>query len=143
MLYTERDGDIFLRLDPGEEIIDALKLCSRRHNIQAASINSGVGMADGIEFGFYCIPKGGYEKTRVMGIRDISSIEGNITWLDNSPYPHVHMTINDANHRTMSGHVMSATCHITMELVLHRLDALEITRKTVEGKPASTVETRS
>jgi uncharacterized protein len=135
----EEHGCIFLRLEPGEMIISSLKDVARRRNLRVGAIISGVGMLNGIELGFFNSENEDYDRFRMTGIFDLSSIQGNITWRDGEPVPHVHMTFNDADMKTFSGHVMEAETHITMEVFIQRLDDLRLRRVKVPNIPATRI----
>jgi predicted DNA-binding protein with PD1-like motif len=137
MFVHEHENKIFIRLDPGERIIEALIQVAKERHIETASIDSGVGMVSGVEFGFFCVPKDDYDKWLCEGIHDLSSIQGNITMFNGAPRPHVHMVINDQKYGTLSGHVIEATCHITMEIFLSRLGGLKIGRVKEPPRPAT------
>lgn len=131
--------NVFVRLEPGESIVESLKTVARELDIRAASITSGVGMVSLVEFGFFCIPKDNYDRQTFDGIYDLSSIQGNITWLGDQPAPHVHMTVNTPEYETLSGHVIEARCHITMEIFMQRLDDLSLSRVKLVEHPATRI----
>lgn len=139
MEFSSKEAFVFLRLDPGEELVACLRSLASELSIETASIVSGVGMLNGACLGFFSATKNEYDERVFDGIYDLSSVHGNITLMNGKPHPHVHVTFNDSNHVTYSGHVMQATCHITMELWLLRLEILELQRQAVEGQPSSRI----
>lgn len=132
-------ANVFVRLEPGEQIIECLKTVARELDVRVAAIISGVGMISHVEFGFFCVQKDNYDRRTFDGICDLSSIQGNITWLGDQPVPHVHMTVNRPDYDTLSGHVIEATCHITMEIFLQRMDELSLSRVKHENLPATRI----
>lgn len=135
----DTDDYVFLRLEPGELIIASLKETARQKEIRVAAITSGVGMLSTVEFGFFCTARDDYDIYRIEEILDLSSIQGNITWLEHEPIPHVHMTMNDRSYRTYSGHIIEAWCHITMELFIRRLDGMKLRRVKLPDVPATRI----
>lgn len=139
MEVTELNDCLFVRLEPEEAIIQQLKEVARIRSVRTGAITSGVGMLKNIELGFFQIKSDSYERHRMSGIFDLSSIQGNITWNGDQPVPHVHMTFNDAKMRTFSGHVIEGHCHITMEIFVQRLDSMNLHRIKVPGVPATRI----
>ena len=113
-----RGSEIFVRLDPGEKLVESLARFAAKQAIATAAIVSGVGMLSRAELGFFDVEMDDYRRTVYEGIFDLSVILGNIVWRGGEPVPHVHAVFNDPSHATYSGHVMEATCHITMEIFL-------------------------
>jgi predicted DNA-binding protein with PD1-like motif len=130
---------VFVRLEPGEAVIAALRDVARKRGVRVGIITSGVGMLSAVEFGFFCTVKDDYNIRKLDGILDISSIEGNITWSGEEPVPHVHMTMNDQEQRTYSGHIIEAWCHITMEIFIRKVTTLELQRTKIAGVPATRI----
>lgn len=133
------NNQFFIQLDAGEQLVASLKIIAEQHSIRVAAITCGVGMINGVEMGFFCIPKDDYDRTVINGIHDVSSITGNITWMNDKPIPHVHMTFNNSEYQTFSGHIIEATCHITMEIFVDVINELSIDRKKFSGRPATQI----
>jgi predicted DNA-binding protein with PD1-like motif len=131
---------VFVRLETGEEIVTSLKEVARLKNIRAAAITSGVGMVSAVRLGFFCVPKDDYDNIHEIDkILDLSSIQGNITWLGDEPVPHIHMTMNDPVYNTYSGHIIEAICHITMEIFIRKLTGMTLNRVKLSGQPATRI----
>jgi predicted DNA-binding protein with PD1-like motif len=139
MEFSSEGAFVFLRVDAGEELVACLRSLASELSIETATIVSGVGMLNGARLGFFSATQDKYDETAFDGIYDLSSVHGNITRMNGKPHPHVHVTFNDSQHVTYSGHVMQATCHLTMELWLLRLDFLKLQRQAVEGRPSSRI----
>lgn len=138
MDWRADDSDVFLRVDPEEYLIDSLRKLCEALNIRAARITSGVGMLMSVELGFFDTEKDDYQIKHFDGIFDVNSILGNIVRRDDLPVPHVHIIFNDTSHRTYSGHVIEAQCHITMEVFLS-VTSLPIRRVKQPGRPATQI----
>jgi predicted DNA-binding protein with PD1-like motif len=138
MEWKSAGSDIFLRIDPGERLVGSLCKIAQHTRFRAAAITSGVGMIDGIEMGFFDPRLDDYGRTQLSGIYDLSSIQGNIVLRDGSYVPHVHAVFNDDAFTTFSGHLIEATCHITMEVFLSTTE-LALTRVKLVGCPATRI----
>ncbi len=131
----------FLRLDPGEELIACLKSFGSSNEVTFASITSGVGMVSEAEMGFFCVPKDDYDRFHLTdGDYDLSVLSGNISVLNGQCWPHVHMVVNKIGGTTYSGHVLSAICHITMEIFVTNHSESPVVRCKSKGLPASRLD---
>ncbi len=137
MEYHAFDDQFFLRLDPGEEIIESLAVFAATQDRDMFAITSGVGMVDGLRLGFFCVPKNDYDVTDIEGVLDLNAVSGNVARRDGAWAPHVHMVLNRPNFGALGGHVISARTHITMELWLTAPATTGITRQTAPGRTAS------
>lgn len=137
MEHLTSHNHIFLRLDPGEELITSLAALAADLNHDFFAITSGVGMVTGLKFGFFCDTNNDYDITEIPGILDLNNITGNIARKAGIWTPHVHLIVNRPDFTTLSGHLIRAVTHITMELTLHAPIAPNLTRRTAPGRPAS------
>jgi len=138
MEWIAQGAEIFVRLDPGEGIVESLKNVAGHAGFSAAAITSGVGMLNGAELGFFDVAIDDYRHTTIEGIYDLSSVLGNITRRDGIYVPHVHVVFNDPAHVTYSGHVIEAKCHITVEIFLS-LTVSALQRVKIPGCPATRI----
>lgn len=137
MEYYRNDNFAFMRLEPGEGLVESLIAFAKSENVDFATITSGVGMIDGLHMGFFCVNNNDYDTYRIAGVYDLSSISGNITLFEGEPRPHVHIVANKPNYETVSGHLMEAKAHITMEVGLSLVTGTGFRRKTELGRPAT------
>ena len=139
MDHVESAGVIFVRLDPGDPLVGSLRNLADEAALLCGSIASGVGMLTDPLLGFFSVERDDYERTQLAGTFDLSSIQGNVTRRDGVPVPHVHVVFNDPSLKTYSGHLIEARCHITMELLIVRTDALALARVKRIGEPATRI----
>ena len=138
MEWMARDSTIFIRLDSGERLVESLVAVAKEHAFSAAAIVSGVGMLKAIELGFFDVDLDDYRRTFFDGTFDLSMVLGNVVRRDGIYVPHVHAVFNNPSHTTFSGHVIEATCFITMELFLSTTP-LALKRIKVLGCPATRI----
>ncbi len=108
----------FIRLDPGEEIIENIsKLCVQK-DILLGKI-SGIGATNEITLGLFDTSTKEYHSQTFQGDHEILSLNGNITSKDNKPYLHIHISLANSGHKSYGGHlnraVISATCEIIID----------------------------
>jgi len=141
MKTIELSGGWLLRLDSGDEFIECLKLFANSNKVKFAAIMSGVGMIERARMGFFCIPKNDYDIFNLdNGPYDLSSMSGNISQLDDQPWPHVHIVTNKIGGQTYSGHVLNAICYITVEIFIVDYSNSKIVRTKTSNFPASRLD---
>ncbi len=136
MKWKANGTDLFVRLDPGDTLVSSLKEACAAAKIGEASIVSGVGMLSHARLGFFRVENDDYDVRDFDGLHDLSLVCGNISLKGGEVWPHVHAVFNTDDFETISGHVIEATTHITMEVYLSTSD-LAIHREKVAGCPAT------
>lgn len=130
---------LFLRLEPGEELIESLRLFACEYRKEIYFVTSGVGMIQGLQLGFFCVNNNDYDITSIDEILDLSSIAGNICIRDGDWWPHVHIVANRPGFSTISGHVISATTHVTIEVFFDFAEKTKFRRCVSVDHPASII----
>jgi uncharacterized protein len=138
MEAVAKERSLFIRVDPGEELIATLLDVVTLRNIQSAAIVSGVGMFSRLALGFFNLERDDYDVRVFTGILDVSSITGGLVRRHGAPAAHIHAVVNDDSHATYSGHVIDAVCHITAELFLVT-DTPILERVKLPGYPATRI----
>ena len=121
MDYKKFDKKVFVRLDKGEEIVETLKQLCIDLDIKAGTI-SGIGATDKATIGLFDIKTKKYHSTDLVGDHEIASLNGNISTIDNKVYLHLHITLGNAEHISLSGHLNSALVSATFEGVIDIID---------------------
>jgi predicted DNA-binding protein with PD1-like motif len=107
----------FIRLDPGEKIIESLKALCETDKI-GAGILHGLGATSQAELGWFDREAREYRTLRVEEPCEIVSLYGNVSVLDGKPFLHCHIALGDKTFGIRGGHlreaVVSATCEITL-----------------------------
>ena len=114
-------------LQRGEPLIDSLVQLAKDKNIKAAWIN-GLGGAAWAELGFYDLDEQQYRWQRFDRLMEITSIQGNIAWQDDTPIIHAHGTFSDNNFNAIGGHIKDLEVGGTCELHLHTIFREELSR---------------
>lgn len=120
MEYKRYKEKAVIRLDKNDEIISSLISVAQKENIKTASF-SGIGATDNFTVGIFSLEKQTYEKFTFTGNHEITSLNGNITFADDKPYIHAHITCADGSANVIGGHllegVISLTCEIFVDIV--------------------------
>lgn len=100
-----------------DEIASGLKRFARDHNVRSGTV-SAIGA-------FGCTVSGWYDdagkilKTRVLrGDREVTSLAGNIAWLDSEPVTHLHFSSADADGQVAGGHLVRGWVGPGMEVMV-------------------------
>ena len=110
-----------MRIDPGEEILEQLKLVAEEEEFRLASV-SGLGAVNEFTVGVYKTTEKQYLSKRFTGAYEIVSLTGTVTTKDGAFYPHLHMSAGNERGQVFGGHLNRAVVSATAELVLTVID---------------------
>ena len=121
MEYKRIGQSIIVRMDPGEEILEQLKLVAEEEALTLASV-SGLGAVNEFTVGVYKTTEKQYLSKRFTGAYEIISLTGTVTTKDGAFYPHLHMSAGNERGQVFGGHLNRALVSATAELVLTIID---------------------
>ena len=128
MEWTRSDEDLFIRLDPGEEIHHKLKELANELGINAAAITSGIGRTRDNLYG-YMNEEGVYQRRELTPPSELVSISGNIARTEQGePFTHIHSCWSDDDYTVHAGHMFQATVHVVAEIHVRILPKAIMTR---------------
>jgi len=133
MEFSRQGRDVFVRLDPGDEMHESLQSLAQ-HGITAAAITSGIGRVGEIEMG-YLDREGVYQTVVHEEAMELLSVEGNLAPGPDGPFTHIHIVLSDDGHVVRGGHLFRATVAVTAEIHLRDLSQ--------EGVPFERIATDS
>lgn len=117
MEYKRFDNTIFVRLDPGEEIITELGKVILKENVKLASV-SGLGAVNEITVGVFKTAEKEYMANHFAGYYEIVSLTGTVTTMNGEPYFHLHMSAGNEKGEVFGGHLNKAVISATGEIVI-------------------------
>ena len=120
MDFSRQGKDVFVRLDPGEEMHESLRGLSQPLRMAAAVITSGIGRVRDAEIG-YLDADGAYQTVVYEDAMELLSTEGNLAPGPDGPFTHIHVVLSDAGHVVHGGHLIRATVAMTAEIHLRDL----------------------
>lgn len=120
MTYSFDGFNYLIKLNKGEQLLEALEQFAAKTQIQGAWMN-GLGGALSMTLGFYDLEAKEYLWNTYEGLYEIAGLTGNIA-LDEQGKAvfHLHGTFGDQNNQSLSGHVKDLTAAATVELFVHR-----------------------
>ena len=128
-MKVKRTEDGFLVvLDIGDEIIASLVDLASTERIGLASL-TGIGAVHKAVLGYLDVDEKQYLK-RQYGPESVEliSLIGNISRLDDKPFPHCHVLLGDREMRTFGGHLFEAYVSVTVEIFMRVYEG-EVSRR--------------
>ena len=133
MEWTTSGDDVFLRLDPGEEIHASLQALAEKIDLNAAAVTSGIGRVRASVYGFMDDDHV-YHRRTIEGGAELVALQGNLArHHDGHAFTHLHVVLSDDDLVPAAGHLFEATVHVTAELHLRRMDAALAMRCPLEN----------
>ena len=128
MKYQKFDSENYLlRLEIGDEIMKTLCDFAKDMKIGGAVV-SGLGAVKDTTIGAYHLEQKEYTKRIFKDELELASLNGNLSWMNNTPMAHCHITLSDPECRAFAGHLFESTTAVTVELYVRDLKA-KIQRK--------------
>lgn len=128
MQSKEQDNLIFVRMFPGEKVIEGLKEVCQKYQVKTVVVLSGLGQLAEFELGFFK-EKGDYLPEKIVEPHELLSLTGNIS-LQNAGYDfHLHAVLGNAKKQVVGGHFISGVVSVTGEIILLKT-SIDLIRKT-------------
>ena len=131
MQYKKFENKILLRTDIGDDIGEEILKVADKEKITLASI-SGIGAVDDFTVGIFNLEKGEYETLQFKGSYEITSLNGNISTMNEKPYVHLHINCAGKDGKTVGGHLLKSHVSITGEIFIDIING-KIERKHQEN----------
>ena len=131
MQSKEKDGLIFIRLFPGEDIYQSLKEACRKHRVETAVVLSGVGQLKQFKLGYFK-ERGDYTPEEFQKPHELLSLTGNISSQEGDYNFHLHVALGNEAKKVVGGHLIEGKVEITNEIVLLKTN-LTVTRREEES----------
>jgi uncharacterized protein len=128
MHYRRTQNELLVRLDRGEKLIENLNQLTIAEGLRTVWLQ-GLGGAQSAELGFYDLDSREYEWQSFHELMEITSLEGNLAWVDDQPKWHIHGTLSGRDYQTVGGHVKELIVGGTCELRLVVMSDISLTRR--------------
>ena len=133
MEWTCSGDDLFVRLDPGEEIHASLQALADEVGFDAAAITSGIGRTRNSVYG-YMADDHVYHRVTLSEGPELVTLQGNLARRENGEaFTHLHATFSDDDLKPHAGHMFSAEVHVVAEIHLRLLTHAIMTRCPLEN----------
>jgi len=128
MDWTRSGDDIFIRLDPGEEIHAGIREVANQEKINAAAITSGIGRTRNNAYGFMNAEHI-YQRWTLEEPCELVTLQGNFARLkDGSGFTHLHATFTNDDVEVHAGHLFEATVEVVAEIHMRVMSQSIMTR---------------
>ena len=128
MEWTRSGEDLFVRLDPGEEIHSSLQNLADEVGFNAAAITSGIGRTRDTLYGFMN-EEGVYIRRNLDSPSELVSLSGNIARKQNGEaFTHIHCCWCDDDNNVHAGHMFQCVVHVVAEIHIRILTQAIMTR---------------
>ena len=117
------------KVEPDEDLIEAIITMVQHHNIQSGLINC-IGALKKFTIGYFNIDTKTYERKTFDDYIELVSCMGNIAFKEGEPIIHLHISIGNREFSVMGGHLFQpAIVSITGEVYIIEIDQ-KLLRKT-------------
>jgi len=106
-----------LIFDSGDEVMEHLKTFANEHSLKAARFTA-IGAFSSAELGFFDYGIKDYKKIPVNEQVEVLSLIGDVALYGDESKLHAHVVLGRADGTTVGGHLLKATVHPTLELIL-------------------------
>ena len=121
MDYRRFGDTLVVRIDPGEEIVEQVRVVSEREGITLASVEA-LGAVSDLTVGVFDTVEKKYYSNRFQGAYEIVSLTGTVSTMDGKFYQHLHMSAGNDKGAVFGGHLNSAVVSATCEMVIRVID---------------------
>ena len=128
MEHTRSGSDLFVRLDPGEDIHSSLQSLADEVGFDAAAITSGIGRTRDNKYG-YMNEKGIYQRRDLENPSELVSLSGNIArTAEGEAFTHIHCCWSDDDNNVHAGHMFQSVVHVVAEIHIRIMAEAIMTR---------------
>ena len=129
MLSREDSGFVMLKIERGEDILEALDKATRIHGITNGAVQWGIGMFAGVEIGYFNGKE--YVKEIFDEPAEIVSFHGSIAHTE--PRFHIHTSFAPSDHIVKGGHLFHGVANPLMEIEIQKFSLIRMERKLNEA----------
>ena len=120
--FANSSKPFILALKKGENLFEAILRCANDANLQAASL-SGLGALDEVTVAYYHLDRKEYQTKLFEGMYELISLHGNITFVEDKRFIHIHAALGMDTYQVVGGHIMDATVGPSAEITVIPLPA--------------------
>ena len=131
MFFKKITNGYVVRLEKGEELISSISQLAEKEKIPGGFL-LGLGAVKDATLGYYDVEKKEYIKKTFEAEFELSSLVGDIFFLEGKSGVHAHATLSDPNFNIIGGHLFSALATATVELFIYLTD--EVLKRKLDPK---------
>ena len=100
-----------------DKVIDSLLSFARTEHIKAAQFTA-IGAFSEVTLGFFDFKIKDYKKIEIKEQVEVLTLAGDISLFNNEPKVHAHVVLGKQDGTAHGGHLLQATVHPTLEIIL-------------------------
>lgn len=127
MRYSLTDELFALRLTEGEELHASIAKACQEYHCDSAVVLGGLGMVRNVTFGWFTGTE--YLTETHDEIFELAALSGDVSYKDDTLYPHLHMVVNRRDHSVLGGHCLRAVVDHNMEVFLKPVHSIQFRRE--------------
>lgn len=116
-----------LVLNCEDNLFQSLQTAAAKMNLQSASLN-GLGALRDPKLAYYYLDKKEYKTELKPGMFELLAMNGNISFVDDKHFLHIHVALGEENYNVIGGHLMDAIVGASIEITVTPLNG-KITRE--------------
>ncbi len=106
-----------LIFDSGDSVMEVLKTFAGEHSLSASRFTA-IGAFSEVVLGYFDFSIKDYKKIPVNEQVEVLSLLGDVALYGDKPAVHAHVVVGRSDGSAMGGHLLSATVHPTLEVIL-------------------------
>jgi predicted DNA-binding protein with PD1-like motif len=123
-LTTKVGRVIIAKIEPGEDMIDAIKEIVKKNKIKSGLINS-IGAFKEYTIGYFDLSVKNYKFKTYKEDVELISCMGNLSFKDNEPVIHLHVSLGREDFSEIGGHLgQPSIISVTAEVYIYETDHL-------------------
>jgi predicted DNA-binding protein with PD1-like motif len=126
MQSAKEGNNIILKLEDGEDMFKCLNAAFTSQSVKALAVEFGIGMLRDFTIGYFNGSE--YEKWTIQKPMELVALHGLVA----QDSTHLHCAVADSTHSIIGGHLFEATVNVVNEILLLRLDSINIKRQLNE-----------
>jgi len=106
-----------LIFESGDEVMEGLKAFANEHKLSAARFTA-IGAFKNVELGYFDYEIKDYKKIAVLDQVEVLSLMGDVALYGNESKVHAHVVLGKFDGNAIGGHLLKASVHPTLEVIL-------------------------
>jgi predicted DNA-binding protein with PD1-like motif len=111
-------NEVFVHVDPDEDVVDTVRLAVDRLGLAAAMVTFGAGTLQATQLGLPATRGRPAARTAFPGELDLCALSGSVLRRGGALVTRLHAVLNDARHQALGGILLEARCQDSVEVLL-------------------------
>lgn len=117
LLNADKQKTYAVILDSGDEVMESITSFAKNQNLKASQFNA-IGAFSKATLGFFDFNIKDYKKIEIDEQVEVLNIAGDISLYNNEIKIHAHVVVGKKDGTAHGGHLLKATAHPTLEIIL-------------------------